>query len=144
LVSIVVGLHHGAELRQRQFLDGPHALDPGIVDQHVDRAELPTDPRYPVANRGVGINIHCENADRETLTLGGLAKCRSIARVPHGGGDPMPGSAKRKRRGHADTGTGAGDKDNSHFDHSEEEGFTNICSADFAATPCMPHRLGLY
>ena len=114
----VVGFHDRAELRQRQLLDRPYALDAGVVDQHVDRADLAVDPRHPVAHRGIGVHVHRDHGDGETLPRGGLRQGGGAGRVAHGGGHPVAGAPERERGGQADAGAGPGDQDGRHMGRS--------------------------
>ncbi len=110
----VVGFHDRAELRQPQLLDRADALDAGIVDQHVDRADLAVDPRHPVAHRGIAVHVHRDHGDGKTLPRGGLRQGRGAGRVAHSGGHPVAGAPARERGGQADAGAGPGDQDGRH------------------------------
>nr|BFF24761.1 hypothetical protein GCM10025732_27260 [Glycomyces mayteni] len=90
--AVEVRLHLAAQLRLGQLLDRPDLRVPGVVDDHVEAAEV-RDGRFDGrVHRGLVGDVHGERQDRVAVLLDQLAETLS---APRGGGDAVAAAEGR-------------------------------------------------
>src|SRR6266480_1071182 len=110
----VVRLHGGPELGQRQFLDRADALNPCVVDEHVDWSALLHDAADSFRDGRIGINIHGRNRDGQLLLGGDARELGRSMRSAHRRRDLVASSPEGQGGGHANSRAGSCDKDGCH------------------------------